>query len=38
MSFDPHLRRFDPRWLFPAIEMNAGIVRGAGRVSLLFGR
>ena len=20
MSFDPHSRRFDPRWLFPAIE------------------
>ena len=22
MSFDPHSRRFDPRWLFPAIETN----------------
>ena len=20
MSFDPHSRRFDPRWLFPPIE------------------
>jgi len=23
MSFDPHTRRFDPRWLLPAIERNA---------------
>jgi hypothetical protein len=23
MSFDPHSRRFDPRWLLPAIERNA---------------
>jgi hypothetical protein len=23
MSFDPHSRRFDPRWLFPAIETDA---------------
>ena len=22
MSFDPHSRRFDPRWLFPAIETD----------------
>ena len=22
MSFDPHARRFDPRWLFPAIETD----------------
>jgi hypothetical protein len=22
MSFDPHSRRFDPRWLFSAIETN----------------
>ena len=22
MSFDPHSRRFNPRWLFPAIETN----------------
>ena len=22
MSFDPHSRRIDPRWLFPAIEME----------------
>jgi len=24
MSFDPHARRFDPRWLFPAIETDWG--------------
>jgi hypothetical protein len=23
MSFDPHSRRFDPRWLVPLIERNA---------------
>ena len=23
MSFDPHSRRFDPRWLLPTIETNA---------------
>ena len=23
MSFDPHSRRFDPRWLLSAIERNA---------------
>jgi hypothetical protein len=23
MSFDPHSRRFDPRWLLPAIETYA---------------
>ncbi len=23
MSFDPYLRRFDPSWLFPAIETDA---------------
>jgi len=22
MSFDPHSQRFDPRWLFPAIETD----------------
>ena len=22
MSFDPHSSRFDPHWLFPAIETN----------------
>ncbi len=22
MSFDPHLRRFDPHWLFPASETD----------------
>ena len=23
MSFDPHFRRFNPRWLLPTIEANA---------------
>ena len=39
MSFDPHSRRFDPRWLFPAIETDGEETSEcAGRVSLLLGR
>jgi hypothetical protein len=28
MSFDPHSRRVDPRWLLPAIERNAAATSG----------
>ena len=29
MSFDPHSRRFNPRWLFPAIETDGEETSGA---------
>jgi hypothetical protein len=34
MSFDPHSRRFDPRWLLPAIERNAAETSEAPHASL----
>ena len=33
MSFDPHSRRFNPRWLFPAIETDGVEKSGAPDVS-----
>jgi hypothetical protein len=33
MSFDPHSRRFNPRWLFPAIETDGVERSGAPDVS-----
>ena len=39
MSFDPHSRRFDPRWLFPAIETDGEETSGGpDAISLRLGR
>ena len=39
MSFDPHSRPFNPRWLFPAIETDGDETSEVPRVfSLLLGR